>query len=373
MRPLLFVTASALALATAPTLAAEGDTDSAQNVVASGGTGIRLKFSGQVNRGVLLTDDGDQTDAFFVDNDNSSTRFRFTGDGDFGDGWSAGVNIEIQAESNSTATVNQITSNTNGSDFLTERKLEFYFANDAYGRLTLGQGDTASNGTSEVDLSSTAIVAYSSVSDLAGGILFRQEDGTLSTVNIGSAFSNLDGLSRQDRIRYDTPTFGGFVASVSAGSDGLYDVALRYDGDHGDFRVGSAIAYSINPSDDETVNGSVSVLHKTTGLSLTVAAGTRDQGDSTDLRDSSFGYIKAGYQTNGITSLGKTSFSVDYGQYDDFSGVDDEATSYGLAAVQHIDRISTDLYFGIRNYELDRPGTEFEDVLAVLAGARLKF
>ena len=373
MRPLLLVTASAFALATAPAFAEDGKSDIAKNQVFSGGSGIRLKFSGQVNRGVLFTDDGGQTDAFFVDNDNSSTRFRFTGDGDFGNGWTAGVNIEIQAESNSTASVNQNVSNTNGSDFLTERKLEFYFANDAYGRLTVGQGDTASNGTSEVDLSGTGIVAYSGVADLAGGVLFREAGGNLSAVSIGSAFSNLDGLGRQDRIRYDTPSFGGVVASVSAGSDGLYDIALRYNGDYGDFAVGSAIAYSTNAVDNETLNGSVSVLHKTSGLSLTLAGGTTDRGDATDLRDTSFSYVKAGYQTNGLTSLGKTSFSIDYGNFDDVAGFGDEATSYGIAAVQHIDRIGTDVYLGIRNYELERPGTQFQDVTAVLVGARVKF
>jgi len=39
-----------------------------------------------------------------------------------------------------------------GPNNFTERKLEIYFDSKRLGRLWLGQGDTASNGTSEVDL-----------------------------------------------------------------------------------------------------------------------------------------------------------------------------------------------------------------------------
>jgi hypothetical protein len=369
MRSLLLVTASALAVSSVPGFAEESGSS-----VASANTGIRLTFSGQVNRGVLFADDGVSNETFFVDNDNSSTRFRFTGEGDFADGWTAGVNIEIQAESNSTASVNQITQNTGGgSSFLSERKLELFFENDKYGRLTVGQGDTASNSTSEVDLSGTSIVAYSGIADFAGGILFRDGAGALTTVNIGSVVTNLDGLSRQDRVRYDAPSFGGVTLSGSVGSDGIYDVAARYNSTLGAFKVGAALAYSVNTSDDETINGSVSLLHQDTGLSLTLAGGSTDRDLATDLRDTTFGYVKVGYQTKSITNLGTTAFSIDYSVSDDVAAAGDEATSYGIAAVQHIDAIGTDLYLGVRNYELDRPGSQFQDVTAVLAGARLKF
>lgn len=51
----------------------------------------------------------------------------------------------------------------------------------------------------------------------------------------------------------------------------------------------------------------------------------------------------------------------------------DEFTSYGAFVVQNIDRAGTELYLGVRNHELDRPAANFDDILAVLAGARVKF
>jgi len=155
----------------------------------SGGTGIELKLSGQVNRGVLITDDGDSTEEFFVDNDNSSTRFRITGSGNINPDVKMGVNIEVQMESNSTASVNQLDKTTGGDSF-TERKLEWYIDSKTLGRLTVGQGDTASNGTSEVDLSGTGVIGYSGVVDLAGGILFFDNiGGVLSGTAVDDVFN----------------------------------------------------------------------------------------------------------------------------------------------------------------------------------------
>jgi len=367
MKTKLAFTVSALALTAlaAPAVAQE-------TIVTGGGTGMSISLSGQVNRGVLLTDDGQSTDSFFVDNDNSSTRFRILGQGDIGD-TTIGFNIEVQAESNSTANVNQLEPNTDGDDFFSQRKLELFFENPRFGRLTLGQGDTASNGTSEVDLSGTSVVGYSGVSDQAGGILFTDSTtGALTTVNIGSAFTNLDGLSRQDRIRYDTPSFGGVTLGVSAGTD-IYDVSANYSGTLGAFTVGGALAYAQNANDDDITNGSVSVLHTPTGLSLTLAAGEMDRDDPTDLRDTSFGYVKLGYQTNNLTSLGTSAFSVDYSNNDDVLEAGDDSTSYGLQFVQRLDAVGTDLYVGYRRYELDRPGANFNDIDTLLVGARVRF
>ncbi|MEJ6401435.1 porin [Yoonia sp. 2307UL14-13] len=368
MKITYLVTASLLALSTAPAFA---------ETVESGGTGLSLKLSGQVNRGVLFADDGTDTNTFFVDNDNSSTRFRLTGEAPINDDWRAGFNIEIQAESNSTADVNQNDPNPSSENFLSERKLEGYIEGNSFGRLTFGQGDTASNNTSEVDLSGTAVVGYSGVEDAAGGVLFRNADGTLSDTSVGAAFTNLDGLSRRDRVRYDTPSFGGlsFAASVGADSEDadetFYDIAANYKGRFGSLQVAGAVAYAnqtVADAEQEIVNGSFSALHDS-GFSLTLAGGVQETEGVSD--DVTFGYVKAGYQAD-WTSLGTTALAVDYAVNEHVLGLDDESTSYGLLAVQNIDAVGTELYAGLRNYEVDGAG-DLDDVTVLLAGARFKF
>jgi predicted porin len=344
-----------------------------ENFAASGATGIKLKVSGQVNRALLFTDDGNNTEEFFVDNDNSSTRFRFTGSGDVDSDTSVGFNIEVQMESNSTAEVNQLDKTTGGDSF-TERKLELYIDSDRLGRVTLGQGDMASNGTAEVDLSGTGVIAYSGVEDFAGGILFNDKaTNTLTGINIGDVMNNFDGLSRRDRIRYDTPSFGGFQLSTSAGDNGRWDGAARYKGDFGDVAFEAAAAYSNDDNDNGIIDGSFSLLHKTSGISLTAAAGTVDLDDSTDPRDPMSYYVKLGWQTKNLTPLGKTAFAIDYSYNEDVFVLDGEAEAYGIFMVQNLDRVGTELYAGIRNHEYKAPGVNVDDVLGVMFGARVKF
>ena len=52
---------------------------------------------------------------------------------------------------------------------------------------------------------------------------------------------------------------------------------------------------------------------------------------------------------------------------------DDTASSFGLAYVQNIKEWGTELYLAYRWYELDRVHTDFEDINAVMSGARIKF
>lgn len=345
----------------------------AEKFAASGATGIKLKVSGQINRAFLVTDDGNNTEEFFVDNDNSSTRFRFTGSGDLNSDTTVGFVMEVQMESNSTADVSQLDKTTGGDSF-TERKLEIYIDSDSLGRLTLGQGDMASNGTAEVDLSGTGVVAYSGVVDFAGGILFNDKaTNTLTGISIGDVFDQFDGLSRRDRIRYDTPSFGGFTLSTSAGDDGRWDGAARYEGDFGDIAFEAAAAYSNDNNDNGIIDGSFSLLHKTSGISLTAATGTVDLDDSTDPRDPFSYYVKLGWQTKNLTPLGKTAFAIDYSYNEDIDVVDGEAESYGIFVVQNLDRVGTELYAGVRNHEYDAPGVNVDDILGFMAGARVKF
>lgn len=354
--------------------------------VLSAGKGIELKFTGQINRGVLFTDDGENNDVFFVDNDNSSTRLNFSGKGQITQDVSAGAVFEVEFESNSTADISQNKS-TNAAD-LKERKLEFYLESKTLGKLTVGQGDMASNGSSEVDLSGTTVVAYSGIADPASGILFYdQTTNALTTTKIGSAFNQFDGLSRQDRIRYDTPNFNGITLSASVGdgdisfgsdkADGdseIWDVAARYDGQLGDVKVSAAAAYATSDEKEHQFSSSASFLHTTSGVSLTGAYAQRDI-DSTDGRDPVFYYVKLGWQTENLSSWGKTAFAVDYSQNDDIVKLNDDATSYGLFVVQNIKAINSELYAGVRNYDYSSKvvGQDLDDVTAILVGGRLKF
>jgi len=346
----------------------------AKPVVQSGNEKVKVQLYGQLNRGVLIADDGDSTKTYQVDNDNSSTRIGLLGSVKPDEGWGIGTKFEVEFESNSSSAVNQDEQNGVGGDSFNERWAEI-FVQSPYGKLSLGQGDTASNSTSEVDLSGTTVAGYSDLNAVAGGMFFYDDNSKdLSGTKPKDVFSNFDGLSRDDRIRYDTPEWNGLSLATSAISGGGGDVALHYSYKNDQFKLAAATAYS-NPggtSDtiDDTVNGSVSLLHSS-GLNLTLAGGVRDLKDS-DRDDPSFFYTKLGYRTS-ICKLGDTAFSIDYGSNDDVKVDGDEAESFGAQLVQYIDKWATEFYLSFRNYDLDRDNTDYEDVNALLSGLRVKF
>jgi hypothetical protein len=342
--------------------------------------GIALKISGQVNRAVLYADDHENRDDFFVvDNDNSSSRVRWKAKGHIDCDWTIGITFEVEWESNSTADIEYDQTKSAASDRFKERKIEWW-VKGPLGTILVGQGDTASNGTSEVDLSRTGVVAYSAINDFMGNLDFGLNGGGGgSGIKIEDVWSNFDGLSRRDRVRYDTPSLAGFKLSTSYTDRGHWDVALRYAGEFGGFRVAAAAAY-VHPHDNRDVdyrksyNGSISIRHDS-GLNLTFAAGK--QKDYTDVRagpdtDPKFWYVKLGWLAR-IFSMGRTAFSVDYGQTRELDHADDKAKTWGVAVVQSIKHVGAEFYLAVRDHKLNASSDDVSNQWGIMSGARVKF
>ena len=346
-----------------------------EKMVTSGSKDVSFSISGQVNRMAMYADDGDESRWFHTDNDNSSTRIRFKGKAKLDDEWSAGTNIEVQFESNSSADVT-IDQNAAviGSDSFTERKLELFFDSKRLGKLSFGQGDTASNGTAETDLSGTTIASKSDLAALGKKIAFTLSgtQGTSSGTVVGDMFSNHDGLSRDDRLRYDTPSFSGAKLSTSWVDGDEWDVALRYGREFDGVEVALAGSYwDAGPTgqfNGLSTSGSVLLPF---GTSLTLAYALRDS-ETVGRDDETFVYAKLGQQFK-VTSLGKTAVSIDYAMTTDQRVNNDEGTGISLAAVQKIDKLGAELYGVARQYDVDIPNVSTESVVVGGFGARVKF
>ena len=340
--------------------------------VTSGQDKVKLAVSGQVNQMVNVVDDGKNTTAYFVGNDNSNSRVRFVGTAKATEDLTLGSRLEVAFDSNESGDVSQ--DNETAGDFINVRWADVTMASKSYGKLWLGRGDTASNNTAEIDLSKTGVIGYSSIADTAGGMLFREKSGnnSLTSVSIGDAFKNQDGLSRQSRARYDTPSFWGFHLAGSAVSDQRYDGALFWGGQGYGFKAAGAAAIAEPNKDDSDLqyDGSFSILHEGTGLNLTASAGLLDrddEGDPTNL------YLKGGWLTR-FFSVGQTGFGVDYTRSMNLPTGRDKGYSVGGAVVQQFEDYGTELYLQYRLYSLDRdvaPSVENMNVGTI--GARVKF
>jgi len=371
--------------------------------------GSSLRLTGQVNKGVLSYDDGRETNSFgLVDNDNSSTRLSLRYNRPLSADWGFGTRLEIEYAPFSTDNVS-ILNQSNGDwgfDNDNIRWIDFSFDNETVGRISLGQGSMATDGAAEVDLSGTDVIGYSSVGDSAAAqfLRFRNLEDAIDTTDpdnadltldsdevielgptIGDTFANFDG-SRRVRVRYDTPEFNGFSGSLSYGrnllssdsdrrNQDLFDAALTYGGDFGEvveFEAALGYAYSADEGSrrgGNIITASGSALHTPTGLNLTGATGYSDPngGDSGNYWYAKVGLLRA------FIDAGDTALAVDYYSGDSIDSDGDESESWGLMAVQNLDRFNTEIWLTYREYSYDDNDVAFEDGEAIFGGLRFRF
>lgn len=343
-------------------------------MVSSRLSNVNLSLYGHINKAALFVDNGDSSKWYFVDNINSQTRLGLRANVETVHNWNVGGRIEYGIVSNASSDVNQLNTHDATSTNFKLRWAEVSFNNEQFGKLSLGKGDSASNGSSEVDLSGTTVASYAGYSDMAGSALWYDGGtGVVTDLEIGDVFSNFDGLSRTDRIRYDTPSFAGFSVAASASSGEAYDGALWYSRKFGDTKIAGAVALA-NPGDlksvDSIYSGSISAKFPM-GFNATFSAGGQEL-DEPGRDDPVNWWAKLGYQVK-FYEAATTSFSIDYGETTDLDQNNDKLKSWALAAVHNIPDWGTELYLAYRLHQLDRDATDFDDIHVFWSGARVKF
>jgi len=295
-------------------------------VFAAGAEAMSLKISGQVSKMIVAPDDASGDEVQFQDIGWSGSRFRFTGDGDIGNGMKAGFRLEEQLQSNASGGNNgglETDVSAEDGDDSRDNRYQDIWVSGSFGKVTMGKGDGASNGVTEDDLSGTALSSSSNHQDNWGGYTLRA--GT----SWSSIFNMADGLSRQNRLRYDTPNFSGFSFAASTGQGGHSEIAARFRGDVSGAKVEASIGYAdqhnLGASENQVTGGSVSVL-LAGGFNVTVAHSiTEPQKPVGATFDQEATTIKLGYKK------GIHAFAVDYGDGTTETALgDNDADTWGL-------------------------------------------
>lgn len=377
---------------------------------------VKLEISGHVNEAVMFWDDGTESNAYVVTNDNARSRFRFKGDAKINEDWKAGYLIELGVRTGNSKRSTQDDPLGEGARALDLRHNTLYIESKTYGKIWVGLTGGAGEGVTEVNLANTKDIAkYSDIEDSGLGLNLRINGvNNLSTSNGAPAEISWRRLirgggdqpgegRRYEMVRYDTPEIAGFTATANWGSDDTWEAGLRYKGEFGDFKVAAAIAYGensfssaegfqcvgnnvngLNPAvagikdtDCEQLGGSVSVKHEPSGIYVNFAAGYMEDKvigvdpGSVAIRPvvesrSDFYAGEVGIEQK-WNDLGKTTV---FGQYyvnnggsqdrnfgNGFAGngdiVDSELTSYGAGVIQNISAAAMDVYLTYRHYEAD--------------------
>jgi predicted porin len=324
-------------------------------------------ISGEVSKAILYHDVpfvAGQDKMRVIDNPNSGSKIRFTGEALINPSTTVGFIMELGYDETKGVGLGIAT------DDMTVRHSAVYM-NTALGKVTLGRTSTATDGIVEIDTSNANIASlplslepiytYSGIGGLLGGLLNPV------------AF---DG-GRANVIRYDSPALAGFTASASwgggqsASADDIWDIALRYAGEFGGFRVAAGIGHRVESFDTFSVSemrttaGSASAKHVLTGLFLTAAAG--QQSDHPLFGDVQMWQVRGGIERNWF-GIGNTTLFAEYGDHK-LKTFSVDSTFYGVGMVQAIDAAAADVFIAYRAYDI---GGVF-DASTVFGGLRIKF
>jgi len=317
---------------------------------------VEVEVSGQVNRLIQSVDNGEESGVVHADNSVSGTRVRFKGAGELDNGTSVGLLYETQLQSNPSSEITAesldsdgLGGNLGGGNHFSTRHANVWMKGN-FGKVTMGQGSGATDGSAEVDDSGTSVIQYSASSgDLLGSMEFGDSGVTVDDVR-----SNFDGLGRNDNLRYDA-AINNISLAASIGNGDKIEASARYaienlkimlglwdENDSGDGVSGSAISASWGGS---------------SGLNLTGSYGTDDRdGDPENI------YFKVGFKQ------GDNAFGIDWGETTDLGAGD--AESYSIAWVRSMMQ-GVEVYASYRVESLDVSGAD--DIDALTGGARIKF
>ena len=343
------------------------------NKVILGKDGNHLSITGQLSSVGFMANDSLYNRSYITTNDTEDHRLTFQSLYQYTPMLAVGTRIQFGFNANLSSSVTQFqTAETN----IDMRILDLEFTHDKYGKIYFGHGHTSTDDTAYVDLSGTKIAGRSSVYDIGAGLYFN---GSMDAPQVKNYFNALDGMGRLSRLRYDSPSFKGFIISSSIIENNQDDIALKYGQEFNDTKVAFALSYtsplSRSVSNNAEIRGhqsnaSASILF-TSGLNFSFAVGKLES-NLTSHNSPKYYYLKPGLKRQ-LISMGLTALSFDYGQYANFYQSGGTGIAKGIQLVQNIDEVKTTVYFNFRQFSVKGSDAMLNNINLVSAGALYKF
>lgn len=386
------------------------------STVRKGNRKVTVKLSGYVSHSIMWWDDGGMTDMYVGDGGNMSSRFRLEGLARINNNVSAGFLYEFGVANNTLGAMNQTAGGDDLGGSFTLRDSTVWMAHKQLGKVKLGFGSTATDNLILTDVSNSGVATTADVALYNGGFFLRSTlaGGNLVPLTWGNILNQ--GVSfdtaRRNHVSYTSPVLGGFELQAAVGEDNFWDVALRYAGEFGGFRVAGGIGYSVDteaplfhtviPATDlKTYMGSLSIKHMVSGLFVTGAAAKRDVGwavsfgaNTIAAKDMEMWHVRGGIEKN-FFGIGNTTVFAGYHSAEDAVGftwtnpafginVSSEAHVMEAGIVQAIDAAAMDLFLTYKKFDGDIKITStptgalnnalgVQDFSAVIGGARIQF
>ena len=381
------------------------------------------KVIGKLNPALLIWNDGRngapsgtgrRRGAYVVDNDQDNSGIALEGKFKLDHGWTAGLKFSLDTKVVHSDSVSQLEPGGRTDFEVGDAHLEL--GHEKFGKIVLGHGDSASDGTSNVNLAGSNVLADAEVENWNGSFFLRAAGTGLTPLRWGDFFGGPQVGDTGRFITYWTPKVMGLEVGVAVGQPQeiflyrsgrrplfeektggvLTDIGIKYEGKWADtflvkaqfgaFKDTTEDRDAVEPTEDVGFGGSFAVRHIATGLNIAVNAGTKkytnrcaEPGEVTGRcrGDDRFLYVKGGIVRDffawGPTALYGEHYRGRRAQNESDETVLralelnlDEAeelkrslqTVWGLGVVQTIKpdstrNFTTDLYVGYRNFALE--------------------
>jgi predicted porin len=369
---------------------------------------VSLTISGWVNEAAFFWDDGQESNVYVGTNSLEQDRVKFTGEASISSDWSAGYTIELGINGSPSGRFSQddtATGIAGQSNAVTTRKANWFLKSKTFGKVTVGQEGTATYhllddadgaNTRNYSDAEAAAVALGRFDVLVNGA--AQGDWIAYMGGFNNATPGQSG--RRNVVRYDSPAVAGFVVTAAWGEDDIWDVALTYKGEVGDFKLLGKVGYgqstdpkaqaaqcTVGNGDCEWWGAAGTIMHAPTGLYVYGGFGsTTADGLAAGLDDeSTTWFVQAGIERKWLP-IGKTTVFGEYRSDDaGFRGtaflgnpaLGANFDFYAAGVVQNIEAASMDLYAIYRHSEGDistvAGNTSIDDFDMVITGARIQF
>lgn len=341
-----------------------------------GNRNVSLQVYGQVNRALLIWDDGFARDGYVVDNDTSSTRLGLIGQAVVKPGVTTGYRVEIEFKDAASDEVSNGNDEGDAANEIRIRHSYWYIESEKLGRVSVGQQSPATDDITIINLGakmSDAALHYNNNFGLRLNLAFG-----LTTDLTWAHFAHIVDALRGDFVRYDSPAIFGFVLSAAAGENDVWDVALRYSGEWNSIQLAAGIGYmDAEEYKFNDVRGSASMMHMPSGIYLSVAGGIRDDESAVvdQGKTAGFYFAQLGIKRK-FLPYGATTVYGEFGTYKDYTVgqflqadllndggyakwgrvTDSEVRRWGVGVEQSFDAAATVLYAQYHHYEADIAG-----------------
>jgi hypothetical protein len=327
--------------------------------VRHGNRKVTLEISGAVAEAIIIWDDGIENDTNVINPDTFGNGITLKGEGKIHSDLSAGYVINMDwrignpfdAPGASGAALGSLQDYNNGTSVVKVVQQYVYLDSKSAGRLSLGRrnGTYKSFNDGAFDLAGADYM--SATSGRAGGLKVRGDLGGTGA-DWYDVVGNIGG-TRDNIIRYDSPTLSGFTVSASWGADDFAGVGAAYSGNWSGTDVTAGIAYeqnttnSLSDINNEKLLVAASFYNTSSGIFLTgeYNIGYRDVSD-----DAIAWYLKGGWRKN-VNGLGETIIYGSYLRGEDLTlGV--EAAGWTIGMQQNIDAVGAAVFWNYDNRQI---------------------